>query len=194
MKNTFIDVRVVVPKMLMHNEQLADPLNEYTKSLKSVTSKRKKTDDDHIEIARIEFQGGLYHDDKLGPYIPDKWLHSMLIEGARRNKMGKEFESFIQIEQEMCPIIYKGPRDREKLWKEKFYDRRCVGNQQNRVVRTRPRFMNAAIDFCIVVLEGGPDVAVVREAIDVAGVAVGLGDGRPRFAGKFNVEKFMVRA
>lgn len=194
MENTLIDVQVKVPKLFMHNEQLADPLNDYTKALKAVTSKRKKTDDDHIEIARIEFQGGLYHDEAIGPYIPDKWLHSMLIEGARRNKMGKEFESFVQIEQEMNPISYKGPREREKLWEEKFFDRRCVGNQMNRVVRTRPRFLNAVIGFCVVVLEGGPDTAVVREALTVAGVAVGLGDGRPRFAGKFNVEKFAVRS
>lgn len=194
MKNTIIDVQIKIPKLLMHNEQLADPLNDYTKMLKAVTSKRKKTDDDHIEIARIEYQGGLYHDEKFGPYVPDKWLHSMLIEGARRNKMGKEFESFIQIEQEINPLAYKGPREREKLWKEKFYDRRCVGNQMNRVVRTRPRFLNATLPFSIIILEGGPDIAVVREATDVASVAVGLGDGRPRFAGKFFVEKFVVRA
>ena len=60
-------VKIQGDQLLMHNGQLADPLNEHTKRLKEFTSKKRKSDDDHIKIGEIEFQGGLYFDDTIGP-------------------------------------------------------------------------------------------------------------------------------
>ena len=45
---------------LMHNGQLSDPLNEWTKAKKKITDKKKKTDADHEEVSRLEWMGGLY--------------------------------------------------------------------------------------------------------------------------------------
>jgi len=56
--------------LLMHADVFADPLNPLTKQHKSLTGKRKKTDDDHEAIARSEWRGGMYFDDDMGPYIP----------------------------------------------------------------------------------------------------------------------------
>ena len=56
--------------LLMHNGRLANPLDPSTQALKSLTSKRKKTDDDLFDIARAEFLGGLYIDPDVGPYVP----------------------------------------------------------------------------------------------------------------------------
>jgi hypothetical protein len=46
--------------LLMHSDRFANPLDPLTKAHKELTSKRKKTDDDHIAIARGEFIGGCY--------------------------------------------------------------------------------------------------------------------------------------
>jgi len=186
-----VSVELKIPRLMMHNEQLADPLNEFAKGLKSYTSKKKKTDEDHLKIAEVEFQGGLYFDDEVGPYVPSSWLMGMLIEGARRNRLGREFESFVIVDEDRVPLKYSGPRTREGLWSDKrFMDRRCVGNMGNRVVRTRPRFDNCSIKFTLRIFDGGPNLDSVEEALNIAGQAVGIGDGRPRFAGKFVVESF----
>ena len=41
----------IVP-MISHNSQLANPLNRYSKAMKALTGKRKKTDQDIEDIAR----------------------------------------------------------------------------------------------------------------------------------------------
>jgi len=43
----------------MHNGQLADPMNRFTKAIKEITGKRKKSDSDHMEISHLEFLGSL---------------------------------------------------------------------------------------------------------------------------------------
>lgn len=178
-------------RILMHNGQLADPLNEYTKALKEVTANKKKSDDDHAEIARREFQGGLYHDEKIGPYLPGEMIVSALIEGARKFKLGKEFESSVEVFETMIPLQYEGPRGRAELWQATgFVDRRGVGVKQSRVMRTRPIFKDWRATFTLNVLGTELNREEVEKALVACGERIGLGDGRPRLGGKFVVEKF----
>lgn len=191
-------IKVVIggPALLMHNGQLADPRNPYSKAMKEVTSKKKKSDEDHEEIARREFQGGLYHDDEIGPYLPGEAVQAMLVEASRKSKQGREFVS-VSVEEDMIPLEYKGPRDRDALWKdEKFVFTKGVKNQQNRVMRTRPIFRNWKIEFTITIDDDASvNVEDVQRALDIGGRKVGLGDWRPgspkggRY-GRFFVDSF----
>jgi hypothetical protein len=52
--------------LVMHNERLADPLDEFTRAIGAISKKRNKTEADHMEIGRLEFFGGLY----ANPMIP----------------------------------------------------------------------------------------------------------------------------
>ena len=47
--------------MLLHNGQMANPLNKWAKLMKQISSKRAKTDADYEEMARIEFLGIAVH-------------------------------------------------------------------------------------------------------------------------------------
>jgi hypothetical protein len=47
---------------------------------------------DPWQIARLEFEGGLYWDDKLGPYMPANMLRNRLATGARLIRAGKKIE------------------------------------------------------------------------------------------------------
>jgi hypothetical protein len=78
--------------LVMHNGQTADPLNKYAKMLKAVSSKRKKTEADYEELARIEFFAGLYMDQNE-PAIPARLLEAAVVEGARKSKSGKQWRS-----------------------------------------------------------------------------------------------------
>lgn len=186
------EVTISGNRLMMHNDRLSDPLDPYTKALKAVTAKRNKTEEDHVAMSRAEFEGGLYFDEKAGPYIPDKWLNALVVEGARRRKLGKVFAANVSVRDEIHPLQYEGPRTVEAMWAAgtKFVDRRSVGNQQNRVMRTRPIFRDWRVTFVVRVLD---DSAVNPDDLEMAiedAAPYGIGDGRPMFAGKFVVEEF----
>ncbi len=176
--------------LLMHNGQLADPLNTWSKALKEHTSKRKKSDEDHEKIAEVEFQGGLYFDDKLGPYIPGHMLDAVIVGGAKKKRLGTIFESCVRTTQDIYKLDYKGPRTREKLWAEpKFRDRRACGVQAARVIRTRPKFTDWTVTFDLELFPSELNPGNVKQAIVDAGVYSGIGDFRPKF-GLFTVKGF----
>lgn len=184
------DVTIKGSKLMMHNVRLSDPLDNFTKALKAFTGNRKKSDEDHVEISRIEFEGGLYFDPKVGPYIPDTWLNAMLVEGARKRKLGKLFEANVSVAEERNPLKYDGPRTVEGLWKDgRFADRRGVVVGQAKTMRTRPIFRDWSVSFRIQLLECELNADELETAILNAG-PYGIGDGRPMLAGKFSLESF----
>lgn len=176
--------------MLMHNGALADPLSEWAKRLKEETSKRKKSDDDHERIAEIEFQGGLYFDEKLGPVIPGHMLDACIMSGAKKKRLGTIFESCVRTTQDVYRLDYKGPRTREGLWKdEAFRDRRGCGVQTSRVIRTRPKFTDWSVTFDLTLFPCELNPGNIKQAVIDAGIYYGIGDFRPRF-GLFTVKTF----
>lgn len=186
----FVEIEIAGPTLMMHNSRLSDPLDKKTQALKTVSKKRQKTEEDHEELARLEFIGGLYCDDDIGPFIPSKWLNSMLIEGARKSKQGRAFEAGISVVEERNKLHYKGPRNAEALWQNKdFVDRRSVGVTQSRVMRTRPIFRNWSVKFAVEYDENQVDAQQIESAVEMA-APFGIGDGRPMFAGKFELTSF----
>lgn len=171
--------------LLMHSERLANPLDPAAKKLKALTGKRKKTDDDMEAISFAEFEGGLYHDG--GPYIPAHWILAMIRDGAKLTKQGKDAIRAIMLIESKLPLEYTGPKDIEGLWKKGFYDRRMVGNQKNRVLRTRAKFSEWSISFTLQFDESVFDRPQIKQILESAGRMVGLGDYRPVF-GRFDAK------
>jgi hypothetical protein len=180
-------------RLMMHNEQLANPFNEYAQELRKVTHKKNKTLEEYEEAARIEFQGGLYFDEKKGPFFPAHCLAKMLNEGARRRKLGKQVEQNVIVPDEVNPVLYEGPRTRDGLWKAKarFADQRLVGVGDKRILRTRPVFREWSITFTLHVFPGAINGEDIRSALEAA-ESIGLGDGRPVYAGQFVLKSFEV--
>jgi hypothetical protein len=170
-----------VKPLLMHNERLADPLDSYTLALAEVSKKRTKTQDDHRELSWREFEGSLYCDDKIGPYLPDTWIRASIISGAKKEKMGKTFTAGIVILDQKNPLIYKGPRTPRELYDGKFYDRRCVGVNNSKTARTRPCFREWSCEFTLMFEETLIDRANIDRALARAGQLEGIGDYRPVF-------------
>jgi len=174
--------------LLMHNAQLSDPLATITKQLKKVSGKRIKTEADHEEMARIEFEGGLYFDDESGPYIPSANIHACLLKAARMTRQGPAVERGIIVLNEVHPLAYNGPRTIQGLYDDKnFVSRLSVGVTTSRVMRTRPMFRQWALESELIVDDGQLDLDQITSIADKAGQMIGLGDYRPRF-GRFNVE------
>lgn len=176
--------------LLQHNERLANHFDEYTKALKDATKKRTKTEQDHLEIDRLEFEGGLYWDEELGPYVPETWVRKAVIEAARITKSGMKVErGLLGIEPRgRIPIKYDGPRDVAGLYTGGFRHRTTVKlNGKNRVVRCRPMFPQWEIDVELICAGDQLDEAEVIKFITDAGMSQGIGDGRKIGMGRFEV-------
>lgn len=178
--------------ILMHSDRYADPLDPMTKQHKELTSKRKKTDDDLIAIAKSEWMGGLYYDDELGPYIPGQNVKSTLVGAAKFHRMGATFKRAVIVLDDKIKLEYRGPRDPETMWENpKFVDARSVVVGQSRLMRYRPKFHDWSVRARVVYSPEMLEQQDLVRAAQNAGMFVGLGDYRPEKGGafgRFNVE------
>jgi hypothetical protein len=176
-----------VAPLLMHNGQLANPLNPLVKQMKAITGIRKKSDDNHLELSRLEFRASLYVSPKGEIEIPSEVLESCLIEGAKKSKLGKQFKSSICI-MENSVLDYGEKLTVDQLWErsEDFVDVRGVKVGTSRVMRTRPIFRNWKLEFEVHYNAELVNPEQITLAVEDAGVQVGLCDYRPKF-GRFQV-------
>lgn len=174
--------------MLHHNIRLANPMDEGSLKMKSLTSVRKKTEEVYMGIADVEFEYGMYYDARIGPYIPGIWLDATLIEGGKLQKNGSKIKRSTLVVDTIIPLEYDGPRDMEALKADmRFRDIRAVTIGTSKNMRCRPRFTDWKAQFTI---QYNPDLINKDElvvALKTAGACIGLGDYRPRF-GRFEVE------
>lgn len=175
-------LRGVVP-LVMHNGQLADPLNPYTKEMKKITGKRKKTDSDFEQLAKLEWYGSLYVHDGV-PCIPGEVIEAAFIAGARKSKRGQQAKAGM-LSDGFWPVEYDGPKNIDELWSDQSYRMTtAVRVQQNRVMRTRPIFREWKTTVQIDFFEDQFNLRDIADVLTTVGQSVGLCDWRPRF-GRF---------
>lgn len=179
-----IALRGVAP-LVMHHRRMADPLDEWAKNLAILTGKRNKTEADHEAIARVEFEGGMYFEPEIGPYIPAENIHKCIVEGARFDKNGRGVERALVILDQSAPLVYDGPRTVQGLYDEGFDYRVPVGIGKSRTMRTRPKFNDWATAVSAVLDETMLDLDDLELAVRKAGDFVGLMERRPMF-GRFD--------
>ena len=110
----------------------------------------------------------------------------MLVEGARKRRLGKQVEALVQVLEPDgaagYKLEYKGKRDPEELFKSDVHrSLKSAKIGQSCVMRCRPRFPDWRVTFNIEVTEGGPTTEQLREALEDAGLLVGLADWTPRY-------------
>lgn len=172
--------------LLMHNARLSDPLDAIVKQMKPLNSKRAKTEEDHEELARLEFWGGLYFDSVVGPYLPGQNFERCLHEAAKITKDGKKIERGVFIDTELNALEYRGPRTIDGLWQDKNFVHRASSKVgMNRVMRTRPVFRQWQVFSDGLYDPSVINLSELERIAETAGVMIGLGDWRPRY-GRFD--------
>src|SRR5690606_5591075 len=126
---------------------LADPFNEYTREMKAISGKRKKTDEDLMRLSRLEFLGGLYTHD--GTVVLPTWnIKQSFRDGGKAIKQGTAIGRAFNPLDQFAPLEYDGPDTVDGLADdERFYDRRMVKVGTSKVLRTRPVFTEWACEF-----------------------------------------------
>ena len=173
--------------LLMHNGQLANPLNHFTQAMKKITANRGKTEADLEELAHLEWSGGLYlHHQE--PCLPGELIEGTLVGAAKKRRRGKQVTAGVWCEDNF-PLQYEGPRAPEEIWEDpRFRLTTGVRVKQSRVMRTRPRFEKWAADITLIFNDELVNQSEVLELLRIAGEQVGIGDWRPKF-GRFVVER-----
>ena len=177
--------------LLVHSERGANPLDKRVKDLKALTAKKKKSDDDLVQIARIEWELALYYskDPKVGPFIPGANVHSMINAAARLEKRGKDINRAVRVIENEIPLVYKGPRSLDELFaRPEHVDMRSVRVGMKRIMRCRPIFDQWSLQFTLEYDREVINVDDIKRILDAAGRMVGLGDYRPRY-GQFEVKE-----
>lgn len=173
--------------LIVHNGQLADPLNPFTKALKVATGVRKKTDADHAEVARLEFMGSLYiGGDPPVPVIPGYFVEGALKGAAAKHKLKKDVAGGVYCMGDF-PLIYPGPKDPDEMWKDgRFRFTRRVKLGRVAIMRTRAIFMPWEVKI---------EVSFYKDLIDRENVvkvlntcqSTGFGEWCPKY-GRFRIE------
>lgn len=177
-----------ISPLLMHSARFANPLDPMTKAHKSLTSKRKKTDEDHAAISKSEFIGGIYFNETHGVYIPGINVEACMFEAAKMQKLGKTAKRSIIVLEDLISLDYKGPKDVEKLYEDtRFVDVRAVKVGTSKLMRTRPKFDAWSASFTVTFNPEQIEQRDILKILEDAGSLVGIGDFRPRY-GKFSVE------
>jgi hypothetical protein len=173
--------------LMMHSDRLANPLAPETKAHKELTGKRKKTDEDHLAIARSEFIAGAYWDEKTGFFVPGQNLDATFLAGAKLQKLGTAWKRGALVMTDRAKLIFNGPDTPDALWEDsRFIDVRGVKIGTSKLMRYRPIFLEWSTEATVAFNPEVLDLNEVKKTLADAGALIGTCEFRPRF-GRFEV-------
>lgn len=175
--------------LLMHDDKTANPLNEYSKKMKAITSKRKKTDDDLLELAKIEWEASLYYTEDKGYFIKGDCFAASFLAAAKSKKLGTAFKQSVSIPEDPMLVFPQMKLSPDKLFeKSQYVDMRTVKVMRNKVMRCRPIFNEWSCEVMLFYDETRLDEAEIEQIVEYAAQYIGVCDYRPKY-GRFTAER-----
>lgn len=180
--------------LLMANRSSGDPLNKYAIEIKKVQGKRKKTEADYEQIAKLQFLSHLYLNDKRQLFLPAYMLKQNLVEAAKRVRKGHVVKEAVFITTN--PLLNWNGKDYPEINPEQLFEKK--EHVLDTIERTRPpqcqlvkacypRFDRWSIEFEITYLPESIDERELVNILEDAAFFKGLGRKRPEY-GIFEVE------
>jgi len=187
MKN--LKVRIIGKSpLLMHNQDLENPLNEFMRAIKKISGKRVKVDADNEEMSKLEWLGGLYtFNGKI--IIPGRAINAMILEAGRKERKGKDVKWGLLCEDAI--LKYEGPKSVEELWNGGNHINRMMIEvvKGNRILRTCPQFDKWSAELELQFDEHLLNEEDLMKYFTIAGQRIGLLDAKRLKFGRFSVEK-----
>lgn len=177
--------------LLMNSSRLVNPIDPYTRAKKQIAAKRKKTDEDLVEIMRLEARGSAYETAEGLLGLPAENVWASIHRAATAFKLGEDVKRALDIDPEfIAPLLIDG--------KSTSVDQHLLGNgaidyrpvKQGRVSVMRARCRVPKGWRAVVEMELDTAVIDLRNLDPVferAGKYIGVGDWRPRF-GRYELE------
>lgn len=180
-----------VSGLVMSNERLADPDDEYARAISELTSvpSNKRTDAQRAEIGKLEWFGGIYYDREIGVYLPSWNLIRCFEEAGKITKKGKSVIRSLAAVSDRVQIQHDGPKDLMQIWEKPEYRlRKLVGVKTARVPRTRPIFRRWSLEFEAELITETLNARDFDQIVEQAGRSEGLGSARKLGYGRFTAE------
>jgi hypothetical protein len=181
--------------LLMARGEAANPFDKQAELIRSISQKRKKTQEDHEALAQLQFNSSMYYDSKIGPYLPVDNLWKCCQQGAAKFKESAGVKSQVMIrgligkheDEGAAALIYNGPRDLAGLYASGFAYLKMgkLPGSGKSVLTSRARFNEWAVEF--VVEYDNIETSRIMDYWHIAGRAVGIGAWRLRH-GMFTAE------
>ncbi len=178
---------------LHHNPRMVDPDYEVNRKIKTLTSKRKKSDEDLRQIEELEWIGGLYTeiiDGRLVVTQPTAKIRKCFVNAAKITKQGKSLERALSFYDMHAALEYDGPKDLETLTERKrdYWSRLSVVLGGKRIMRVRPSFLPwGLVSRALFIEDAGLNFDDIVRIADLAGRVEGIGDNRVNGYGRFTV-------
>lgn len=186
MKILNVKIQSICP-MLMHSDRTANPFDSFTKEIKKFTAKRKKTDEDLEQIAKLEWEAGLYYNsEKRNYYLPAALLFAMLFNSAKNFKQGPTLKKAVVIPNDGTFVFSDDKLTPKQLYKEGYIDLRSVRVGTSKVMRCRPIFKEWSSEFQLFLDDDQLNLDDFNHIVTNAGKYIGIGDFRPQY-GRFEV-------
>lgn len=180
--------------LLIHNGRTVNPLDEYAKKLKVLTSKRKKTDEDLEKILDLQWHASLYWNDKIGLYMPVENILACLHKAAKKHKMGNNVSGFVFGEKLGFQIIVPGHDSIQALAANPDYRFvKAVTIQRAKTMSCRACFPEWSLKFNF---ELDPSILTEDDAtmiLNTMSSRIGLGVWTPSHPKPGNFGKFIIK-
>lgn len=175
--------------LLMHNGRLANPIDPWTRQLKAITGKRRKTDEDLIAMMRVEARGGAYETADGLLAMPSENVWRALYDAAKAFKRGEDIKRGLVTDGSVVPLFIDGKSVDvdEFLSVPEHIDYRPVRVQRAKTMRARPLVEGWSCRHEFELLADVIDPRDLVPIVERAGRLVGLGDYRPTY-GTFTTE------
>ena len=177
--------------LMLNNPQTVNPMNEYAKELKALTSKRSKTDDDQNEIFHLKFLASCYLNQKMQYIIPANMIAKSFEAGAKENKLGAKFQRSVFVFSDALLKFDENGCTPEELWEnfaDKYVDIRPVGIQKSKIVTARMIIPEWSLEGELFFDESQLNKSEVWLAMTNAGLRYGIGTYRQCY-GRYRVEE-----
>jgi hypothetical protein len=182
-----------IDALLQNNPQMSDPLNKFSKEMKNLSGKRKKTDDDILGMRQIELRAKIYWDEKTGIYVPASWVTASIqgVSWSKAKIKKDDIRASVFVKQSKIKLEYKDSnlvkQPIDIVQNETFHHVASLPQGQVRVVKATPIFndwhFTATIEFDDSII----NAEELKNLIRVGAIQGGFGDFRPTF-GRATVE------
>jgi hypothetical protein len=172
--------------LLMHNARGANPDDPIVRDKAAITSKRKKTPEDRAMVAYLEWMHSVYEDNGV-VVVPTANVVRCFANAGKTRKLGTAIERGLSPLDLNVTLDYDGgPQPLETLARNpRFVSTMSVGQQRQRIMRTRPVFPEWSLTVEMLLMEEMVDLRDLSEIASLAGRIEGLGDGRRWGYGRF---------
>ena len=199
-KRISIHIRGITP-LIMHCDTLCNPLHPLKKKMSEITAIKKKHDEHHIAMSKIEFEAGMYFNDDIGIYMPSRNLQGCLKAAAKKYKKGKQTKAVVMDEAIGYPLLpYAGKTiddlytDTNKKGDRPYVFIQSINVDMKKIMRTRPIFHKWEVKFGLYLDPELLPVTDLKMITETAGYEFGLCEMRPQLAtgnyGKFEIVDF----